>query len=52
MCKKKIAIKIFAVTAVLSMALSGCASSSPTPSKDNDSFVSENTELDSSAEQE
>lgn len=51
MCKKKITIKIFAVTAALSMALSGCVSSSPTPSKDNDSFVSENTELDSSAEQ-
>lgn len=51
MCKKKIAIKIFAVTAALSIVLSGCASSSPTPSKNNESIVSENTELDSSAEQ-
>lgn len=51
MCKKKIAIKIFAVTAALSIVLSGCASSSPTPSKNNESIVSENTELDGSAEQ-
>ena len=33
------------------MTLSGCASSSPTPSKDNSSLISENTELDSATEQ-
>lgn len=51
MHKKKFAIKLCAVIATGSIALSVCVSSSSSPSKDNDSFVSENTELDSSSEQ-
>lgn len=51
MSKKNNVIKLCAVMTVLSLVLSGCASSSPAPSNDNASFVSENTDLDNSTEQ-
>lgn len=46
MCKKKIAIKLFAVTAALSMALSGCSQNVSVNSTDTAVDISEKQELD------
>lgn len=46
MCKKKIAIKLFTVTAALSMALSGCSQNVSVNSTDTAVDISEKQELD------
>ncbi len=51
MCINKRIIKLFAITTVLSLAVSGCVPNSTRTSKNNNSLVSENTELDSATEQ-